>query len=260
MTVFHASFKTLFTSALLSLPVLFAGLVPAAQAGDTAEAEILGFSKDGAYFAFEQYGTEDGSGFPYSEIFVLDVTRDSWVKPSPFYLRNDNEEEIEGSDGSYDPDALVSAVRADNRANAQPLLQTTEIAGKGETVGHNPRTEITADPYRMAVHPRNFHPLIEDPIELSLSEYPLPSERCAGFGIEGTKGFRLSMTYKGETRVLNEDTGVPESRRCPLAYRIERIVTHFPENGSPVFAVLVQMDAHGFEGPDQRYLAITGRL
>ncbi|MBN9671267.1 DUF2259 domain-containing protein [Roseibium aggregatum] len=260
MTVFQEDFKTSFLSAFLSLPVVLACLAPVAQAGDTAEAQILGFSKDGAYFAFEQYGIEDGSGFPYSELFVLDVARDAWVKPAPFYLRNENMDEIEGENGATDWDALLSAVRAENRANAQELLRTTKIAGKGKTVGHNPRTEITADPHRMAVHPRNFHPLVEDPVELSLSEYELPSKRCAGYSIEGTKGFRLTMTYKGKTRILNEDTGIPESRRCPLGYRIERIVTHFPENGAPVFAVLVQMDAHGFEGPDQRYLAITGRL
>ncbi|MDN3719838.1 DUF2259 domain-containing protein [Roseibium salinum] len=59
---------------------------------------------------------------------------------------------------------------------------------------------------------------------------------------------------------MNEDANLPESRRCPLGYRIERIVTHFPANAPPVYAVLIQMDSHGFEGPDRRFLAITGKL
>ncbi|PVB61108.1 hypothetical protein DCO57_13700 [Labrenzia sp. 011] len=250
MTTTLRGLSALLALALLPLPAI---------AGDTATADVLGFSDDGAYFAFEQYGIQDGSGFPYSEIFVLDVASDSWVKPSPFLLRNQDEEDIE-RDGIYDPDALVAAVRAENRATALELLQTTRIAGKGLTAGHNPRTELNSDPFRMVVAPRDFFRPGEDELELKLNEYPLSSDTCAGFAVTETRGFRLTMTYKGQTRVLNEDSSLPQSRGCPLAYRIERIITHFPDGAPPVYAVLVQMDSHGFEGPDRRYLAITGRL
>ncbi|TIL61031.1 MAG: hypothetical protein E5Y89_28055, partial [Mesorhizobium sp.] len=40
--------------------------VATAGAGDVAELEILGFSKDGGVFAFEEYGVQDGSGYPYA--------------------------------------------------------------------------------------------------------------------------------------------------------------------------------------------------
>ncbi|POF28118.1 DUF2259 domain-containing protein [Roseibium marinum] len=261
MTHLQPGLSLLLKTALrcLSFLLAFPLLASAAIAGDTAKAEILGFSKDGAYFAFEQYGIQDGSGFPYSEIFVLDVANDRWVKPSPFLLRNQNEDEIEAG-GIFDPDALVTAVRSENREKAQQLLQTTRIAGKGLTAGHNPRTELNSDPFRMVVAPRDFFRPGEDELELNLNEYLLTSDTCAGIKIDDTRGFRLTMTYKGQIRVLNEDTSLPESRGCPLAYRVERIVTHFPEDGPPVYAVLIQMDTHGFEGPDRRYLAITGQL
>jgi predicted secreted protein len=45
--------------------------VPAAHAGDYAYRDILGFSSDGKSFAFEEYGVQDGSGFPYANIFVV---------------------------------------------------------------------------------------------------------------------------------------------------------------------------------------------
>jgi predicted secreted protein len=227
---------------------------PIAQAGDTARIQLLGFSKDGSRFAFEQYGVQDGSGFPYSEIFILDVTKDSWVKPSPFR----RQDEVDDSQG-YDEEALLAAARAENRAVAQPHLRTSGIAGKGLTVGHNPHSELNSDPHRMVVNPLDMVPPADDPLELQLSEYPMTSGDCASFGAE-TKGFKLTLTYHGKTRVLNNDTKVPSSRNCPLRYRIERIVTHFPNEAPPVFAVLIQMDSHGFEGPDRRYLAITGQL
>ena len=41
--------------------MLFAGSTSAA---DIASVRPIGFSSDGAVFAFEEYGIQDGSGFP----------------------------------------------------------------------------------------------------------------------------------------------------------------------------------------------------
>jgi predicted secreted protein len=226
----------------------------AARAGDTAELQLLGFSSNGDFFAFEQYGTEDGSGFPYSEIFVIDVIGDSWVPPSPFRLRK---EEDTGPGASAD--SALSETRAENRLAAQPLLQDKAIAGKGETVGFNPRSELTSDPFKMIVAPREDFLAGSDPVDLTLSQYGMPDAQCQRYGAD-TRGFRLTMVHNGVTRILNEDKSLPRSRRCALGYRISRFVTHFPDEAPPVFAVLIQVDSFGFEGPDRRYLAITGRL
>lgn len=241
-------------SLMIQTAVALGFLVSGAQAGDTARIQILGFSEDGSRFAFEQYGVQDGSGFPYSEIFILDVAKDSWVKPSPFRRRDD----VDDSQG-YDEDALLATARAENRATAQPHLRNTGIAGKGLTVGHNPHSELSSDPHRMVVNPYDMMPPADDPLKLVITEYPMASGDCSSYGAD-TKGFRLTLTYHGKTRVLNDDKTVPSSRNCPLTYRIERILTYFPNNAPPVFAVLVQMESHGFEGPDRRYLAITGKL
>ncbi len=249
-----ASLARALLAGLAALAALAAalGLTPLARAGDTAEVHILGFSKTGGFFAFEQYGIQDGSGFPYSDIFVVDVIGDTWVTPSPFRRRDE-------IDDGRAPEALLTETRARNREMAQPLLVDTAIAGKGKTVGFSPRTELQSDPHHMRVAPREHPDLAGNPVTLTLSEYALPSTECAGFGAN-TKGFRLTMTHNGVTRTLNNDTSVPGSRNCPLGYRIERFVTHFPKEAPPVFAVLIQMDSLGFEGPDRRYLAITGRL
>ncbi|WP_428650167.1 DUF2259 domain-containing protein [Roseibium sp.] len=227
---------------------------PIAQAADTADLQVLGFSRDGTTFAFEQYGIQDGSGFPYSEIFVVDVIGDTWVAPSPFRFRTDAEAGL-GEQG----DRALAATRAENRSAAQPLLQARAIAGKGRIVGMNPPTELGSDPHRMNVAPRLPFLSGDEPFELALSEYPLPGGRCESYGAD-TKGFRLTMVRGGVTRLLNDDKSLPNSRNCPLGYRIERVLTHFPDDAPPVFAILIQMESFGFEGADRRYLAITGRL
>ncbi|GAA0773107.1 DUF2259 domain-containing protein [Roseibium denhamense] len=230
------------------------GLAVPASAGDMAKVQVLGFSEDGRYFAFEQYGIQDGSGFPYSEIFVLDVFEDSWVRPSPFRQRD----EIDDSQG-YDPDALLQETRAQNRLTAQQLLQDKGIAGKGETVGHSPVTELSADPYKMTVNLRPVVPPIDDPMDIELQQFPMPDATCASYGVE-TAGFQLNTVHGGEARVRHADTQLPKSRGCAIGYRIERVVSYFPDGKPPVLAILVQVLKHGFEGPDGRILAITGRL
>ncbi|WP_434051316.1 MAG: DUF2259 domain-containing protein [Roseibium sp.] len=238
------------------LPVLaFIGIATAsARAGDTAELEIYGFSSHGDFFAFEQYGWQDGSGFPYSEIFVLDVRTDSWVKPSPFRRVDEVDEE-----NGYDPEDALAETRTLNQKAAHALLDKTSIFGMGKTVAFNPATELGSNPYHIKVAPRL--PLLagETSLDLALTEFPLENAECAGYGVE-TKGFQLTMTANGVTRTLNNDTSVPKSRRCPFSYRIERVFTFYPEKGPAVFAIFVQMESLGFEGPDRRYLAITGRL
>ncbi|MHA7772028.1 DUF2259 domain-containing protein [Roseibium sp. M-1] len=248
----NAATRILFGSLLAIAAICSHGT--SAHAGDTAELQLLGFSKNGDFFAFEQFGTEDGSGFPYSEIFVVDVIGDSWVPPSPFRLRR--EEDTGPGDAA---DSALSETRAENRLAAQPLLQSKAIAGKGETVGFNPRSELTSDPFKMLVAPRERFLPGADPVDLTLSQFDLPDAQCQSYGAD-TRGFRLTMVHNGVTRILNEDTSLPKSRRCALGYRIARFVTHFPQEAPPVFAVLIQVDSFGFEGPDRRYLAITGRL
>lgn len=236
---------------LLAFSAFF--LVPLASlAGDQASVQILGFSKDGSHFAFEQYGIQDGSGFPYSEIYVLDVKSDSWVKPSPF-RRTDEVDETKG----YDPDRLLTETRSENRLAAQELLSTTGIAGKGETVGHNPVTELNANPFEMRVNPRFVIPAIDGELVVSLSEYPLKNATCSSYGAEDTKGFQLNVSYGGEHRVLHHDKSLPKSRGCALSYRVDRVVTYFPQDQLPVMAIFVHVSTLGFEGPDGRFIAIT---
>ncbi|MTH99458.1 DUF2259 domain-containing protein [Roseibium sp. RKSG952] len=225
---------------------------PDASAGDQARLEILGFSEDGNHFAFEHYGIQDGSGFPYSEIFVVDVPQDRWVSPSPFRRRD----EIDGSQG-YDPDSLLAQTRTANRQTAQTLLSDTKISQAGETVGSNPVTELSADPFKMTVNPRAVVPPIDPPLEVLLAEYPLADAACASYGAE-TRGFQLTTVYQGEPTIRHADKAIPKSRGCPTGYRIAHVITHFPDGGPPVLAILVHVSRHGFEGPDGRFLAITG--
>src|SRR4051812_27449066 len=62
-----------------------------AMAADNALINMIGFSEDGAYFAFEQYGIQDGSGFAFSEIYVVDLVNDKWLSGTPVVVRAEDE-------------------------------------------------------------------------------------------------------------------------------------------------------------------------
>jgi predicted secreted protein len=238
----------------VAVAVLVAPVGPA-LAGDYARTEILGFSADGGHFAFEEYGIQDGSGFPYSNIYVIDTSQDSWVPGSPFRLR----ERIDDSQ-PLDLEDLLRETRARNRETARAVLEATGIDGRGDTVAHNPPTEKFADRYLMVASTVRESPDFGTPLDLRMSVFPLDAKSCpSGFG--KTQGFRLTMTEGQDERLLNDDKSLPESRGCPLDYRIERLVTYRKSwNDTPYFAVLVLVESIGFEGKDGRYLAITGKL
>ena len=133
---------------------------------------------------------------------------------------------------------------------------------RGNMVATNRATELGIDGKRMIANPRLVVPPIDEPIEFRLEEISFAgTERCEAFG--STQGFRLLKigTQDGETtEQLHEDTSIPDSRNCPLRYNLADLVTYYPADDSPAFAVLIRMQTVGFEGPDGRYLAVTGRL
>ena len=223
-----------------------------AYAGDYANVEIYGFSDEGFRFAFEQFGLESGSGAPYSDIFVIDTQTDSWVQGSPFRLKKEADEFPDPAQDLYD-------LRQENQQAARETLANSRISGEGRTVGHNPPTEIGANPHKMAVNPRLIVPPADNPMVFMLEEYPLQSGDCAAYG-DDVKGFRLTVSNEGIDRVINEDKKLPKSRGCPIRYRVERVVTFYPAGRPAVFAALILMESYGFEGPDGRFLAITGRI
>ena len=237
----------------MAVPVAVLGIVlgfAQADAGDIAQRDIIGFSASGGHFAFEEYGIQDGSGFPYSNIYIIDVATDSWLPGTPLRIRRED-----------DTSGLETA-RAQARSLAEPILDRFAIGAQPYHGASNPVTETSANPYHVTINPRPVLPAIDDPVSFTLVPFSLTgSESCEPFG--QMKGFKLLVERLSETGnavQVHKDTAIPQSRGCPLDYRIADIFTFFPEGGVPVFAALIQIIAVGFEGPDGRFMAVTGAL
>ena len=78
-----------------------------------------------------------------------------------------------------------------------------------------------------------------------------------------SEGLRFDLTLKDNThhrelpiQVLQKDgAAFPKSRNCPYGYHIEQV--YFYKNRVAVF---MNIFSQGFEGPDMRYMAVTGLL
>ncbi|MGE0281050.1 MAG: DUF2259 domain-containing protein [Rhizobiaceae bacterium] len=228
------------------MAALFAG---PASAGDTAELNILGFSADGKVFAFEEYGVQDGSGFPYANRFYIDTTTDKFLPGTPVRVRLDDEA------------ATVGAAREQATKQSQAIITDQILAAhRGYLAAFNAVTEESADPYTILANPRPIFPPVDKSIAFRLEETTVPAPAlCKDFG--ETKGFRLIMEHPaGASKTLHDDQSIPVSRNCPQGYRLGGLQTFYPESGQPAFAVIIAVRGFGFEGPDYRWLAVTGRL
>src|SRR3569623_978787 len=90
-----------------------------APAAAEANINIIGYSEEGPYFAFEEFGTHDGSGANFSSIYIIDLSTDKWVQGAPFT--------VDTSDDA-DPEAkLLGQVRTEAMAKAKAKLAELKI-------------------------------------------------------------------------------------------------------------------------------------
>lgn len=216
-----------------------------AIAGDTASLNVLGYSPDGKLFAFEEYGVFDGSGFPYSNIFFIDIEKDTFLPGTPIRTRVDEE-------------LPLPKVRNMTRAKAAALIEKYKVEeNPGVMVVYNPPSEIDSDGHKV-----RFRSYVSAPphsytntLVLTERQFP-PTEACLNMTGEYT-GFTLKLTeYQGNVfdKVLHEDTTVPASRSCPNGYSIGAVISSEVREATMMAMILV--DSFGFEGNDRRWIAV----
>ncbi|MCP4696866.1 MAG: DUF2259 domain-containing protein [Gammaproteobacteria bacterium] len=231
------------------IPIFFlAGLLlqTQAMAGDAATMDFMGFSKDGKYLAFEQYGVTGGRGTPYSEIFLVNVERNSYVT-KPFKTEMDLSPEISENDA-----------REENWKKARTKLNQFEIleGNQGLHAVSHPLNDLGADPKKVRFTPgMPLGGLSYTAYEITLRETTTKKE-CFGFG--NAKIFTLTLTNQDskQAQALQKDRKLHRSRGCPLNYRIQDVFVY----DDKYIAVFLNMFRLGFEGQSMRYLVVTGTL
>ncbi len=227
-------------SALLML------LAVPAWAGDRAGIDFIGFSEDGGFFAFEEFGIQDGSGFAYANLYVIDTAKDAWVKDTPVRIRVDDET------------ITLGEVRQRAQQQAKPVLDRLGIDGAVEVLALNGDGALDSNPGELSFglpgygrdEPRGDY-------RLSLASHivtsPLP---CADWFSMPPMGYQLTLSEGENARLVHDEDSIPESRGCAQEYRLYAVLQPFWAQQIDKAVAIVAVYPGGFEGPDRRFIAV----
>jgi predicted secreted protein len=223
-------------------------------ASDAAQLNFIGFSENGEYLAFEQYGIQDGSGFAYTEIIMVNVPKNSYACPTITCIG--------------DEEHMTLAITRDSvltKARSKLKMLSIVQGNTGEHVIHHPLSDLEADPkhvrfYEQAGGIQALSGLRE--YALTLNEIEVSNDNNEyGYGFGPPKMLELIINTPGvdEKVVLQRDTKLPKRRSNVLYYRIQDVYIYHCA-GQKYIAVFICYDMPGFEGSDLRFMVVTARL
>ncbi len=255
---------------MLAAAIGAATMAGTAQAGDLARPEVIGFSRDGAYVAYEEYGEQDASGAPYSNIFIIDVAANAWVEGAPIRVLL-NDEVMPNPELEEDP---LGQARLQAMAEAQPLLdQYSIVPGEtGSVIIQHPRSDVDAPTHEVSFSiGLAYSPYSQDMQTLTLTESEVANAECDQYdwGPVAMMSLELERGGLGAPIMLQQDTDLPASRGCTTGYRIHSVIVYTPDvpeqhtcchRDEVAMLVIVSMSQFGFEGPDWRNMGVTAML
>lgn len=258
-------FATALSALALVLPLAGAA---AARAGDGSAIQVLGFSADGRYFAYEQYGEQDGSGTLHSSITAVETSSDRVVKGTPIAAIMDPDHPALGKEPR---DKQLADIRAKAAADAAPILQQLGISERGHKVASVPesRPHSILAPDQVKTVLKAAVATVTLPADrfgadtrLVLRAFDIALPRCKDLVAgEHPNGFGLTLERKSRPSIhLSRDQTIPTSRGCPEHYGIAEAHALPLPDGSHALAVLIQYFYTAFEGPDRRFIVVTGRV
>jgi predicted secreted protein len=207
-----------------------------AVAGDAANLEFIGFSRDGAYLAFEQFGMQDGSGFPYSEVSIVRVSQNRLLEKASQTIERDSA-------------SVLEAIRAARGKLATAFKRYGIVAGnQGRFLGLSDRLEDRTEGYQGAdfvAFGRTYT------LEVRSQDAGSIPQVC----VQMPQLLNLTLSVARQPRALQRDTRLPASRQCAHGYEMRS--GHLLGRS---LAVFVSYRTLGFEGPDARWMVVTTTL
>ncbi|MEO9874579.1 MAG: DUF2259 domain-containing protein [Anderseniella sp.] len=196
---------------------------------------------DGGHFAFEEYGVQDGSGFPYSNIYIINLKTDKWVKGSPIrvLVRDEN--------------ATAHTARHQALTEAAPLIEKYGTVQPAKLLASNTVGERVTSPHKMTF--KRVHQLSTYlTIQLTEIDIEQPGDCKPYYPV---RGFALSAKTEGKEPIVEvyRDKKLPKSRGCPESYKLADVIAFSESEDTPV-VVLVHKLTVGFEGRDARFIAV----
>jgi predicted secreted protein len=243
----------------IAFAILISAIISsAAFAGDYAHFHFIGFSKDGKYLAFEEYGINDDidDASAYSSIYIVNVEKNRFAV-SPLKANGISEKEDEDSVRNRNKRRAAKQLKrfgiVDGNTGLQVAAHLINEYPNGDQNKPAPG-EAKLLPQQVAFTKRG-NPLYRDGyFEVKLK--PVSVKQVCG-GDEGDwMSFELTLkNERDETRILQKAEKVSKNRGCPNDYGIQEAFIYQNK-----LAVFVGIFTNGWEGDNLRLIAVTGEL
>ncbi len=246
--------------------------ISAADAGDLAQSEMIGFSPNGDYVAFQEFGEHDESGITYASIFIIDVAASAPVDGAPIHASVDMFELAEDLTSKQ----AIGLARAQAMDQAEPLLDQYGIVygNTGATLVYHPFSDVAADPYLVefsigrgfAPEGRNGQTMQFQSLQLTQQEVPVGRCDAQQLGAVSMMSLELRADGLAEPVIVHDDGVYPDERDCTFDYRIQSVVAYYPEDvaltdccrAQVVLLAIVAMQQFGEHGPfDVHHMGAT---
>jgi predicted secreted protein len=214
----------------------------ALYAGDVASFADLGFSENGAIYMFAQYGVDEHTLRPWSEMYIVDVGKNDFVNGGRLSYRHDKPVAL-GQDGSAallriiaDNTGIIQKYRSNFMRQGIPLFISLEDirSSSGQTIDF-----------------RDFEKRAYYSASLSSIVYGGGKDIRSSFFITltGTDNAGVKKTYR---------VGNPDVKRSGVTtYSIKKAIVN-PERTSMI--LVIEMTRLNGDGADIRYMVEALRL
>jgi len=208
-----------------------------AYSGTVSNLNVIGFSNDGRYIAYELYGQQDGSGFNFSTLRFVDV------------LKNDYTEE---------PLSIIDKNYSTKRStmNSRILKKGNTFIKKYGIIENNRGTKIYQAKENFIKNRSRLNVKFKynwKTYTLMLKEITAKNKHCSGTHWGETKILELRLNNGRNSKLLQRDKALYKSRNCSFKYGIDSVYVY----GNKI-VVFVGYWSPGFEGPDTNRVVVTG--
>lgn len=227
--------------------------------------EDVGFSANGKYFAYTTTEDNGMSDLTCRTTTFINTVRNQWVGRPYQICKFDGGEFNSEWSRKMKRDAkrakreiprLTKKLRINFKNDGQRVVgrapfrywkasgsASKEFARKGESLTFTSKWNNTR--YRMR-----------------LSKKTVVSAKCDDMMLRdppAVMSLRMRNLTSKKSTALQVDRRIPISRGCPFHYRLQNVYTHRYGRGKVVVA-LMQYFSPSIEGPDERYLVVSGRM
>jgi len=231
------------------LIAIFCGVLHASCAvADVAELKVLGFSKNGDIFAFQQTGVLGGAGFAYVENHYISTLTGEHIAGSPFVLE--------------DQSGLMTPAQLSKDLSLGFFTERHGISSADLTaLSIRLSTDVSLVPYEVNFFlSENEFTQGEPPYSIKIHPKVLPdSDACLPFDTESF-GFEIEMNEFVSENISLRAFQSDSRWGCVIDYQISGVYSFQKEDLSDALGIIVRVKLHGFEGPSIRWMAMAFQI